>query len=131
MRGLGEVEHLLRAKGSNKPGSLLKSKIPIRLTQWDTSEVGYVEMDLVVHCGSSTRGEYINTVSTTPRQIGAAGERVRQSWESLRSPPFDWKGLDSDNGGEFINDILYKYCQTVTSFMIHPRPVGGLPFDRV
>ena len=57
--------HLLRSKGGPKPGSLLKRKIRIRLTEWDTSETGYVEMDLVVHCGSSTSGEYINTLSTT------------------------------------------------------------------
>jgi hypothetical protein len=60
-----EVLHLLRSKGGPKPGSLLKRKIPIRLTEWDTSKTGYVEMDLVVHCGSSTFGEYINTLSTT------------------------------------------------------------------
>jgi len=60
-----EVLHLLRSKGGPKPGSLLKRKIPIRLTQWNTSRVGYVEADLVVHCGSSTSGEYVNTISTT------------------------------------------------------------------
>lgn len=57
-----EVSHLLRSRGGPRPGSILKQKIPIRLTEWDTSKVGYVEMDLVVHCGSSTLGEYINTL---------------------------------------------------------------------
>ncbi len=60
-----EVLHLLRSKGGPKPSSLLKRKIPIRLTEWDTSKMGHVEMDLVVHCGSSSFGEYINTLSTT------------------------------------------------------------------
>jgi hypothetical protein len=60
-----EVLHLLRARGGPKPDSLLKRKIPIRLTEWDTSKMGYVEMDLVVHCGSSAFGDYINTLSTT------------------------------------------------------------------
>ena len=55
----------MRSKGGPKPGSLLKRKIPMKLTQWNTSRVGYVEADLVVHCGSSALGEYINTVSTT------------------------------------------------------------------
>lgn len=40
----------------------MKGKIPIGLTQWDTSKVGYVEIDMVVHCGSSGLGEYINTL---------------------------------------------------------------------
>ena len=49
-----EVLHPLRSKGDPKPGSLLKQKIAIRFTQWDTSRVGYVEADMVVHYGSST-----------------------------------------------------------------------------
>lgn len=51
-----EVLHLLRSRHTPKPGSLPGCQIPIRLTQWDTSKVGYIEMDLVVHCGSSTLG---------------------------------------------------------------------------
>ena len=70
-----EVLHLLRSKGGPKPGSLLKRKIPIRLTEWDTSKTGYMEMDLVVHCGSSTFGEYINTLSTTEVSSDASSRR--------------------------------------------------------
>ena len=62
--------HLLRSKDAPKPGSLLKRKIPIRLTEWDTSKIGYVEMDLVVHCGSSNFGEYINTLRITEVSSG-------------------------------------------------------------
>ncbi len=65
LRHQREVRHLLTSEGVPKPGSLLKRKIPIRLTEWDTSKMGYVEMDLVVHCGSSSFGEYINALSTT------------------------------------------------------------------
>jgi len=65
-----EVLHLLISKGGSKPGSLLKHKIPIRLTQWNTSQLGYVEANLVIHCGSSALGEYINTVSTTEISSG-------------------------------------------------------------
>jgi hypothetical protein len=115
-----EVLHLLRSKGGPKPGSLLKRKIPIRLTEWDTSKTGYVEMDLVVHCGSSTFGDYINTLSTTEVSsgwwegeaiIGKSQQSTFQALKQIRGrAPFDLKGLDSDNGSEFINDILYKYC---------------------
>jgi hypothetical protein len=47
---------------SNK-GSLLYKKIPLNMTEWDIEKVGFVEMDLVCHCGASTAGEYINTLS--------------------------------------------------------------------
>ena len=60
-----EVLHLLQTKTSQSPTYILKPKIPIRLTEWDTSIVGYTEMDLVAHCGSSTFGDFVNTVSNT------------------------------------------------------------------
>jgi hypothetical protein len=80
-----EVLHFLRSKGSPKPGSLLKQKIPIRLTEWDISKMGYVEMDLVTHCGSSTSGEYINTLSTT--EVSSRWWEEKQLWASLKNPP--------------------------------------------
>jgi hypothetical protein len=127
-----EVWHLLRSKGGPKPGSLLKRKIPIRLTEWDTSKVGYVEMDLVVHCGSSTFGDYINTLSTTEVSSGwweaeaIMGKSQQSTFQALKQirerALFDWKGLDSDNGSEFINDILYKYCHREKLEFTRSRP---------
>jgi hypothetical protein len=111
---------LSRSKKGPKPGYLLKQKIPIKLTQWDTSKLGYLETDLVVHCGSSTLGEHVNTVSTTEIYSGwwegeaILGKSQEYTFQALKEErkrsPFGWKGLDSDNGSEFINDILYKYC---------------------
>jgi hypothetical protein len=116
-----EYLHLSRSKRGPRPGYLLKQKIPIRLTQWDTSVVGYLETDLVCHCGSSTVGEYVNTVSTTEIYsgwwegeaiMGKSQECTSQALkEERRRSSFQWKGLDSDNGSEFINDVLYKYCR--------------------
>ena len=127
-----EVLHLLRSKGGPKPGSLLKRKIPIRLTEWDTSKTGYVEMDLVVHCGSSSFGEYINTLSTTEVSCGwweaeaIMGKSQQSTFQALKKirekAPFDWKGLDSDNGSEFVNDILYKYCHREKLEFTRSRP---------
>ena len=121
LRHQREYLHLLRSKRGSRPGYLLKQKIPIRLSRWDTSQVGYVEADLVAHCGSSTVGEYINTVSSTDVSSGwwegegIMGKSQEHSFWALkeirRRTPFEWKGLDSDNGSEFINEILYKYCQ--------------------
>ncbi|MBT9166015.1 MAG: hypothetical protein DDT25_00679 [Chloroflexi bacterium] len=59
-----EVFHLLRSKGGPNPGSQLEQKIPLRLTEWDTSMVGYGEADIVVHCGASTLGE--NDLTRSP-----------------------------------------------------------------
>jgi len=127
-----EVLHLLRSKGGPKPGSVLKQKVPIRLTEWDTSQVGYVEADMVVHCGSSTFGEYINSLSTTEISSGwwegeaIMGRSQEDSFWALKEirkrTPFRWKGQDPDNGQEFINQILYKYCQRERLEFTRSRP---------
>jgi len=77
-------------------------------------------MDLVVHCGSSIFGVHINTLSTTEVSsgwweaeaiMGKSQQSTLQALKKIRGKtPINWKGLDSDNGSEFINDILYKYC---------------------
>jgi len=126
------VLHLVRSKGGPRPSYLLRQKIPIKLTEWDTSEVGYMEVDLVVHCGSSTLREYINTVSTTEVSSGwwegeaIMGKSQEHSFWVLKGirqrTPFEWKGLDSDNGSEFINQILYKYCHREKLEFTRSRP---------
>ena len=115
-----EFLHLVRSKGGPKPGYLLKQKIPIKLTEWDTHIVGYLEVDSVVHCGASTFGEYVNTLSATEIFSGwwegeaIMGKSQEYSLGALKEirkrTSFDWKGIDSDNGSEFINQTLYKYC---------------------
>ena len=127
-----EYLHLSRSKGISRPGYLLKQKIPIRLTSWDTSQVGYVEMDLVIHCGSSTSGEYINTLSTTEISSGwwegeasmdKSQESIFHALKRIRERTFfKWKGVDSDNGTEFINDVMYKYCRREGLEFTRSRP---------
>lgn len=121
-RGLKDKKkHLKKYRFSTtKPGTLLKSKIAVRLTQWDTARVGYLEADLVAHCGSSAAGQYLYTLSLTEISSGwwegqaIMGKGQQATFEALKKlrakTPFEWLGLDSDNGGEFINKILWKYC---------------------
>jgi len=127
MTGFGGVRG-----SSGRPSHHLKHKIAVRLTEWDTSEVGNVEVDLVAHCGSSTAGEFVNTVSVT--EIGSGwwegmaimGKTQEATFQALREIrgkcPFEWKALDSDNGSEFINDILYKYCRRERIEFTRSRP---------
>jgi len=108
------------SKGGHKPNSLLKQKIAVRLTDWDTAKVGYIEADLVFHCGASTLGDHVCTVSATEISsgwwegepiLGKSQDRCFRALKEIRQRcPFEWKGLDSDNGQEFINETLYKYC---------------------
>ncbi len=107
---------------TTKPGSLLKSSIPVRtFTDWEENRPGFLEVDLVSHCGESTEGFYLTTLSTVDvasgwsecmgvwgkgqERVGGAVHKIRQRL------PFPLLGLDSDNGSEFINQYLYNYCR--------------------
>lgn len=111
-----------RPFSTTKPGSLLKSAIPIRtFADWEEHRPGFVEADLVPHCGESTEGFYLNSLSTVDVATGwsecmgvwgKGQERVGSAVHHIRRRlPFSLLGLDSDNGGEFINQHLFAYCQ--------------------
>jgi len=107
---------------TTKPGSLLKSSIPIRtFTDWQEDRPGFLEVDLVSHCGESTEGFYLTTLSTVDVASGwsecmgvwgKGQERVGGAVHKIgQRLPFALLGLDSDNGSEFINQHLYNYCR--------------------
>lgn len=107
--------------GTTKPGSLLKRQIPIKTyTPWDEQDTGFCEIDLVAHCGTTTAGRYVNTLDVTDVATGWTEcvavatkdqECVRAALEEARGRlPFSLKGIDSDNGAEFINGHLLRYC---------------------
>ena len=109
-----------RIYGRTKPGSLLKQHIPIKTDNWDVHEPGYCELDLVSHSGPHASGEFIYSLNVTDihtgwcetRAIIGKGETgVVDALENVRQAlPFKLKGIDSDNGSEFINYHLLKYC---------------------
>ena len=107
---------------TTKPGSLLKSAIPIRtFTEWEENRPGFLEVDLVSHCGESPEGLFLNTLSTVDVATGwsecmavwgKGQERVGSALHNIRRRlPFALLGVDSDNGGEFINQHLFNYCK--------------------
>lgn len=116
-----------------KPGSMLKSQIPVRTwADWLETEPGYCEMDLVHHCDNDTYGEYAHTLSVTDVVLGwteiqALKNRSERTVEcgvdSIRTRmPYPIKGLDSDCGGEFINQIMYRYCFDRKILFTRARP---------
>jgi len=125
--------HPQHGLSTTKPGSLLKQAIPIRtFTPWEDERPGFLEIDLVAHCGSSVAGSYLNTLTATdiattwtdfralPNKTQAA---VSQAIVELRQElPFPLLGLDSDNGSEFINDTLYRYCLSEQITFTRSRP---------
>lgn len=134
-RCLGPVrfEHPSHGLSTTKPGSLLKKAIPVRtFTPWDEDKPGFLEIDLVAHCGGSVEGQYLNTLTCVDLSTGwieclAVHHRTQQAvFDAIRTMrtrlPFFLLGLDSDNGGEFINDLLYQYCLTEMITFTRSRP---------
>lgn len=110
-----------RGATTTHPSSWLKQQIPIRtFADWDDARPGFCQVDLVAHCGSSTRGFYLHTlcavdVATSWVELealwGKGHYRVAAGVQAVRTRwPVPLVGLDSDNGGEFINRVLYYYC---------------------
>jgi hypothetical protein len=115
-------KYKIKGRANTKPGTLLKSQIPIRtFSQWDDKRPGFVEIDLVGHDGGDGSGEFLQTLDVTDVATGwietQAVKNKAQRWvfEALKDIrgrlPFPLLGIDSDNGGEFINDQLFRYCQ--------------------
>jgi hypothetical protein len=124
---------VLKGKSTTKPGSLLKRNIPIRLgNEWDDALPGFVEIDLVAHCGATTAGDYVNTLSVTDIYSGwtetvavrnKAQVHVFAGLKDIQTrQPFPYRGIDSDNGSEFINDQLYRWCKENGICFTRSRP---------
>ncbi|MFQ6678840.1 MAG: integrase, partial [Fidelibacterota bacterium] len=104
---------------TTKPGSILKSHIPVKTNQWDETRPGYLESDTVAHCGSSIAGSFVYTLNTVDIASGWTEQRavwgkgyqgMKQALISIEKKlPFPMLGFDSDNGTEFLNWHLYRY----------------------
>ena len=112
----------LRGRSHTKPGTLLKSQIPVRTwADWDDNVPGFVEIDLVGHEGGNSTGEFCFTLTVTDIATGWTINRsvknkaavwVFEAIEHVVAQfPFPILGIDSDNGSEFINHHLFEYCK--------------------
>jgi hypothetical protein len=122
-----------RGLTTTRPGAWLKHQIPVHtFAEWRDAQPGFLELDLVAHCGPTTKGFYLYTLCAVdvatawvelqavwgkgqPR-VGTAIHHVRQHL------PMPLRGLDSDNGSEFINYGLYAWCQREGVTFTRSRP---------
>ena len=106
-----------------RPGSMLKASIPLKTwAQWDDHQPGFLQIDLVGHEGGDNNGAFFYTLDATDVATGwteaitvrSKGERiVATGLDTLRLRfPFHVAGIHSDNGSEFINHHLARWCHT-------------------
>ena len=137
-RTLDRLLEPLRGQGAGRcltrPGTLLRHQIPIRGSVWDDQNPGWLEVDTVALCGGSVAGEFVWMVDGV--DYATAWVEVRAMWgrgqagtlaalqDVEESLPFALLGLDSDNGGEFINHHVLRWLQKRARpvFMTRSRP---------
>lgn len=123
----------VKGRPTTKPGTLLKSQIPVRtFSDWNENKPGFIEVDLVGHDGGHLDDFYIQTLTATDIHTGwteteAIKNKARvwvfQGLKNMRNRfPFPLLGIDSDNGGEFINHPLYEYCLSEKITFTRSRP---------
>lgn len=122
-----------RGLSTTRVGTLLKSQIPIRtFREWDQVQPGFLEADLVAHCGGHVEGGYVYTLTLTDVATGwteclpllnRSPETVLAALRHARALlPFPMRGLDTDNGKEFINEVLLTYCEQEQITFTRGRP---------
>jgi hypothetical protein len=126
------IRRLKRNRGTTRHGSLLKSSIPIRITNWDTRRIGFMEMDTVAHCDDDLSGEFIYSLDMVEiatgwsEQIAVMGKGeagiVSAIEEIKKGLPFELKGLDSDTGSEFVNWHMVRWCKENNLSFTRSRP---------
>jgi len=118
---------------ATRAGTLLKQQIPIRtFAEWNEIRPGFLEADLVAHCGTNIEGGYLYTLTLTDIATGwteclpllhRSREAVLAALKRIRTLfPFPILGIDTDNGGEFINETVIAYCEQEHITFTRGRP---------
>jgi hypothetical protein len=137
----GTADRLLRSQravsqrglSTTRAGTLLKQQIPIRTFQeWNETQPGFLEADLVAHSGVDIEGGYLYTLTLTDVATGwteclpllhRSQEAMLAAFQRARALfPFPILGIDTDNGGEFINDAVIAYCEQEHISFTRGRP---------
>jgi hypothetical protein len=122
-----------RGVSTTRAGTLLKQQIPIRTFQeWNEARPGFLEADLVAHGGADKEGGYLYTLTLTDIATGwteclpllyRSQETVLAALQQARLLfPFPMLGIDTDNGGEFINEAMIAYCEQAHITFTRGRP---------
>src|ERR687886_383856 len=122
-----------RARRRSASPSSVRRSIPVRtFSDWQDPPPGYVEADLVAHCGPSTRGSFVHTLVLTdiatgwtecgPLLVREQGLLSAVLTELHKLLPFDLLGFDTDNDSVFMNETVRDYCQAAGIAFTRCRP---------
>lgn len=117
-----EKQKLGKSLSTTRPGPLLRKQISVRtFTDWNQVKPGFLEADLVAHCGGNIRGQFLHTLTMTDiatgwTELGALLSKnsagvLKSVIQTKSILPFPMLGFDSDNGSEFINHDMIDWCE--------------------
>lgn len=122
----------IRIRGTTRPGTVLKHQIAIRYGPWEDVDPGFFEMDTVAHSGETVAGKFIYSLDLVDiatgwnEQAAIWGKGERATLEQFKKIeaglPFPVLGIDPDNGGEFINWVMYRYINQKKYNFTRSRP---------
>jgi len=123
----------LRQNRNPSAHPLLYQKIPVKVAaDWDTTQIGNLQVDFVLHCGRSGGGEYVHTISVVDIATGwwegepilrRTQEATREAMDRLRKRiPFRVLEIHPDNDSGLINDLIWRYCRAARIRMSRSRP---------
>jgi hypothetical protein len=132
-RLLAEARGACDRRRVRRAPTALRRSVPIRTyADWNSPEPGFMEIDLVAHCGDRLVGAFVYTLTLTDIAstwtecvplLVRTGALVVETIDRLRSAlPFRIRGLDIDNGGEFLNETLVAYCVSQGIELTRSRP---------
>jgi hypothetical protein len=112
----------LHGLSTTTPGPWCKAQVPVRtFSHWEENRPGFVEIDLVAHCGEHLDGSFLSTLTLTDLATGwtecipllsKSADAVRAALQQARTLfPFPLLGIDTDSGSEFLNAELIAYCE--------------------
>jgi hypothetical protein len=132
-RLLQKARGLSSRRAARRAPTALRRSVPIRTyADWNAPPPGFLEIDLVAHCGEVVAGAYVNTLTLTDIASGWTecvplvvrdSALVIEAIEHLQPAlPFAVRGLDIDNGSEFLNEALAGYCKGHGIELTRSRP---------
>jgi len=134
-RLLGREKRIRQLRRNRNPNvqRLIYQKVPVKVAaDWDTSEIGNVQVDFVAHCGRSTGGDYIHTISAVDiatnwwegQAIAVRCQQATKEGLSQMQPrfPFRIRELHPDNDSALVNDLLWDWTQQERIRLSRSRP---------
>lgn len=126
------IRHLRPNRNPNVQ-RLIYQKVPVKVaSEWDTSQMGNVQVDFVLHCGRSTGGDYVHTISAVDiattwwegQAIAVRSQQATKEGLSQIQPrfPFAIRELHPDNDSALVNDLLWDWCQEQKIQLSRSRP---------